>query len=66
MHYPRVTNCSGITAETDVECDILKLDQFEPLAQTHPRIKIVLFTNVALGIADRLRKATRVMSVFDY
>ena len=37
----------------------------ELLAQTHPRIKIVLFTNMALGIADRLRKATRAMSVFD-
>ena len=39
--------------------------EFEPLALTHPRIKIVLFTNMALGIADRLPKATRAMSVFD-
>jgi CRP-like cAMP-binding protein len=61
----RAPRSAEISAETDVECDILKLDEFEPLAQTHPRIKIVLFTNMALGIADRLRKATRAMSVFD-
>ena len=61
----RAPRSAAITAETDVECDILKLDAFEPLGQTHPRIKIVLFTNMALGIADRLRKATRAMSVFD-
>ena len=56
----------NVETTTDVECGILKLDQFEPLAQTHPRIKIVLFTNMALGIADRLRQATRAISVFDY
>jgi glutaminase len=61
----RAPRSAAITAETDVECDILKLDDFEPPAQTHPRIKIVLFTNMPLGIADRLRKATRAMSVFD-
>ena len=61
----RAPRSAAITGETDVECDILKLDEIEPLAQAHPRIKIVLFTNMALGIADRLRKATRAMSVFD-
>jgi CRP-like cAMP-binding protein len=62
----RTPRSAIITAETDVECDILKLDEFERLAETHPRIKIVMFTNMALGIAERLRKATRAMSVFDY
>ena len=57
----RAPRSAVITAETDVECDILKLDEFEPLlAQTHPSIKMVLFTNMSLGIADRLRKATQV------
>src|SRR6266481_5337929 len=62
----RTPRSAAITTETDVECDILKLDEFERLAQTHPRIKIVMFTNMALGIAERLRKATRARSVFDY
>jgi glutaminase len=61
----RAPRSAEITAETDIECDILKLDEFEPLAITQPRIKIILFTNMALGIADRLRKATRAMRVFD-
>src|SRR6266568_4266242 len=62
----RTPRSAAITAETDVECNILKLDEFERLAETHPRIKIVMFTNMALGIAERLRKATRAMIVFDY
>jgi len=62
----RAPRSAVITAGTDVECDLLKLDEFGRLAQTHPRIAVVILTNMALGIADRLRKATRAMSAFDY
>jgi glutaminase len=55
-----------VVAETEVECHLLKRDAFDALGKTHPRIKIVLLTNMALGLARLLRKATREFSVFDY
>ena len=55
-----------VVAETDVECHLLKREAFDALGETHPRTKIVLLTNMALGLARLLRKATREFSVFDY
>ena len=55
-----------VMAETDVECHLLKRGDFDALGESHPRIKITLLTNMALGIARLLRKATREISVFDY
>jgi hypothetical protein len=37
----------------------------EMVYRNHPRITMLMLTNMALGIADRLRKATRAMSAFD-
>jgi len=53
-----------VLADTDVACDILTLEDFENLGATHPRIKIVLLKNMALGLARLLRKANREMSLF--
>jgi glutaminase len=55
-----------VKAETDVECHLLKRNDFESLEQGHPRIKITLLRNMALGIARLLRKSTREAGVFDY
>jgi glutaminase len=55
-----------VTAESDVECHLLKKEDFEALGETHPRIKITLLRNMTLGIARLLRKATREIGVFDY
>jgi len=55
-----------VMAATDVEAHLLNRDDFDALGKTHPRIKITLLTNMALGIARLLRKATREISVFDY
>jgi glutaminase len=55
-----------VTAQTEVECHLLKRDDFEALGRTHPRIQIVLLRNMALGLARLLRKATREIGVFDY
>jgi glutaminase len=55
-----------VTAATDVECRLLKREDFEALSATHPRIQITLLKNMALGLARLLRKATREISVFDY
>jgi glutaminase len=55
-----------VVADADVECHVLRRADFEALGQTHPQIKIVLLTNMALGLARLLRKATREFSIFDY
>lgn len=55
-----------VTAETDVSCHLLRREDYDALGDSHPRIKIVLLTNMALGIARLLRKSTREISVFDY
>ena len=55
-----------VKADTDLECDLLKHDDFEALERHHARIKAALLRNMALGLARLLRKATREVGVFDY
>ena len=55
-----------VTADTEVECDLLRLEDFEKLSETQPQIKIALLRNIALGLSRKLRKANREISVFDY
>ena len=62
----RSPRSAAVTADTEVECDLLKLEDFERLGETHPRIKLVLLRNLALGLCRKLRKANREVSVFDY
>jgi len=59
---PRSAN---IVADTDVECDVLSVADFENLAGTHPVIKIKLLKNLNLSLCHRLRKANRELSLFD-
>lgn len=62
----RAPRSAVVIAETDVECDVLKLDEFDRLGETHPRIEIAILRNLALSLSRKLRKANREMSVFDY
>ena len=62
----RAPRSAVVTADTDVECDLLQLEDFERLSKTHPRIQIVLLCNLARSLSRRLRKANREISVFDY
>jgi glutaminase len=62
----RSPRSAAVTADTDVECDLLKLEDFEKLGETHPRIKLVLLRNLALGLSRNLRKRNQEFSVFDY
>ena len=55
-----------VSAETDLECDILRIADFERLGATHPHIQIVLLRNLAMSLSNRLRKANREFSIFDY
>jgi len=62
----RAPRSAVVTADTAVTCELLPLDAFEALSQTHPNIKITLFKNLALSLSHKLRKANREISVFDY
>ena len=62
----RAPRSAVVTADTDVECDLLTLEDFERWGENHPRIQIVLLRNLALSLSGKLRKANREISVFDY
>jgi len=62
----RAPRSAAVTADTEVECDLLKLEDFEQLGESHPHIQTVLLRNLALGLTRKLRKANREISVFDY
>ncbi len=56
---------ASIIADTDVECDLLGLDDFEALGASHPGIKIKLLENLCLSLTRKLRKSNRDLSVFE-
>jgi glutaminase len=59
-HAPRTAT---ITADSDIECDMLNLENFEQLGKTNPGIKIKLLENLSLCLCRRLRE--RKLSVLD-
>lgn len=54
-----------VIADSDVECEALKGDDYKQLVDSHPRIKITILENISLAICSRLRKANRELSVLD-
>jgi glutaminase len=56
---------ASIVADTEVECDLLGLEDFEALGKSHPQIKIRLLENLSLGLCRKLRKNNRDLSAFD-
>lgn len=54
-----------IRADTEVEVDRLSREAFDGLDVTHPAIKLKLWQNLTRSLCDRLRKATRELSLFD-
>ena len=61
----RAPRSAQVVADTDVECDLLQMDDFERLGTTHPNAKITLLNNLALSLSARLRKANRELSALD-
>ena len=57
---------ADVIADTDVECDLLEMKDFEKLGQSHPRVKLVLLRNLALRLSRNLRKRNQEFSIFDY
>jgi len=58
---PRSAN---IIADTDVDCDMLTLEDFTSLDQTQPAIKIKILEKLCLNLTGKLRKANRELSLF--
>jgi len=56
---------ASVIADADAECDVLSLEAFDRLSETHPRIKIVVLKNLALGMSARLREANHQLSIFE-
>jgi len=61
----RAPRSAMIRADTNVECAMLLLEDFDKLDQQHPRIKIQLLHNLSVSLCWKLRKANRELSVFD-
>jgi glutaminase len=61
----RAPRSASVIADTAVVCDVLMLEAFDRLGETHPRIQTVLLRNLARGLSAKLRKANRELSVFD-
>ena len=59
---PRSAN---IVADTDVECDLLALKDFQSLDKTHPAVKIKMLEQLCLDLTGKLRKANRELKVLE-
>jgi CRP-like cAMP-binding protein len=60
----RCPRSAMIVADTDVECDVLMLDDLDHLDTSHPGLKIKLLMNLNLCLCRRLRTVNRKLSVF--
>jgi glutaminase len=61
----RAPRSAMIVADTDVDCDVLSLENFDQLGVSHPATKIKILKNLNLSLCHRLRKANRELSLFD-
>jgi glutaminase len=61
----RAPRSAMIKADTEVECDLLAIDDLTRLGESHPAIKIKLLQNLSLGLCRKLRKANREISVLE-
>jgi glutaminase len=54
-----------IVADSDVECSILTVADFQQLGETHPGIKIKLLEALCLAFCRKLRKSNKQMTVLE-
>ena len=60
----RAPRSAMIVADTDVECDMLALEDFDRFDTSYPSIKIKLLNNLCHDLCHKLRKANRELNVF--
>src|SRR6266850_6535197 len=61
----RAPRSAMIQADTEVECDLLALEDLTQLGESHPVIKIKLLQNLSLGLCRKLRKANREIGILE-
>lgn len=61
----RTTRSATIVADTDVECDILGVEDLDDLAGSHPRIISKFMSNLCRELSRKLRKANCERAVFE-
>jgi glutaminase len=61
----RAPRSAVVRADTDVECDLLGVEEISRLAESHPGIKIKLLENLSLDLCRKLRKANREIAVLE-
>ena len=62
----QATRSAEVTADTEVECDLLKQEDFDKLGESYPQIKLTILRNLALLLSRNLRKRNQEFSVFNY
>ena len=60
-----VPRSANIIADTEVECDVLALEDFQALGKNHPALKIKILQRLCLDLTGKLRKANRELSIFE-
>jgi glutaminase len=60
----QASRSATVRADTDVECDLLLIEDFAKLSRSHPQIKIKLLENLGRSLSSRLREARRELQVF--
>lgn len=60
-----VPRSANIVADSDGECQLLTLTDFQQLGATYPALKIKMLEKLCLNLTARLRKANRELSVFE-
>jgi len=58
----QTTRSATVTADSEVRCHILKVDDFNRLSEQAPQLKIILLENLTKDMADKLRRATQWIS----
>ena len=61
----RAPRSAVIQADSEIECDLLTLEDLAYLRKAHPGIKIQLLQNLSLGLCRKLRKANRELSILE-
>lgn len=61
----RALRSARVVADTEVDCDLLNVEDFNHLSHEHPDIKITVLQNLAFELCQRLRKANRQIAALE-
>jgi glutaminase len=61
----RAPRSAMVVADSEVECDLLSVEDFEALSRNHPELKIAVLQNLCLELSGKLRKANRQLAALE-